>query len=120
MKGLRLQNRNTLVLKTFRGSQAKQQYEAEREAFSNLCRAGVSSNFIIACYGSFIYGDTYNLVLEYADRGNLEDFWKTTGKPESFEDKLKFWDGMTNLSHGLATIHGTRDTALHGMHLLLG
>ena len=76
--------------------------------------------FIIAYYMSFIDDDIYNIILEYADRGNFEDFMKTTLKPSTIEEMIEFWDRLCSITHGLALIHGTPSCAQTDTPVLLG
>lgn len=99
-------NPNTFVLKTYRGDEAERNHKIEREAYTNLRLAGLPSPNIVAFYGSFIQDASYNLILEYADGGNLETFMKRTPKPESVEDILLFLDRLVNIVHGVQCIHG--------------
>ncbi|KAL8649187.1 MAG: hypothetical protein Q9210_004551 [Variospora velana] len=99
-------NPNTFVLKTYRGDEAERNHKIEREAYINLRLAGRPSPNIVAFYGSFIQDASYNLILEYADRGNLETFMKRTPKPESVEDVVFFLDRLVNIVHGVQCIHG--------------
>lgn len=104
--------RNTFVLKTYRGPDAKEQHKTEHDAFINLRHDGKPSPFIIAYYGSFIDDDTYNIILEFADRGNLEHFMRTMPAPSTLEDMLVLWDRLRRITHGLAVIHGSSDANL--------
>lgn len=62
--------------------------------------------YIIAYYGGFIHGNSYNIILEYADQGTLENFMRKTMSPSTIEDCLLFWDRLSNVTHGIMTIHG--------------
>ena len=86
----------------------------------NLRLYGKPSPFIIGYYGSFIDDDTYNIILEYADRGSLEDFMKRTDQPCTVEDMIVFWDRLSNTTHGLAHIHGIPANLSSGVPVLLG
>ena len=101
--------RNTFVQKTYRGPDARQQYHAERNAYLKITQKNAPPPFIIAYYGSFIDEDTFNIILEYADRRNLEDFMKNTGQPSTVEDMIELWDRLGCITHGLACIHGITD-----------
>ena len=68
--------------------------------------AGKPSEHIVAYYGSFIHGNSYNVILEYADQGTLETFIKKTKSPSSPEETLLIWDRLFDVTHGLVTIHG--------------
>lgn len=102
----RLQHKNTFVLKTYRSAEAEDNYKAERDAYMKLRWAGKPSPHIIAYYGGFIHGDSYNLILEYADQGTLETFMRNTESPLTVEDTLLFWDRLFDITHGVMTIHG--------------
>ena len=112
--------RDTFVLKTYRGADAKEQYTAEREAYMKLRYDNKPSPFVLAYYGSFIDRDTYNIILEYADRGNLEQYLKSTPKPPTFQDMIVYWERFSNITHGLAAIHGVPGSAERGTSVLLG
>ena len=75
---------------------------------------------VLAYYGSFIDDETYNIILEYADRGNLEDFMKTTPRPSTLKDMLVFWERLCSITHGLATIHGHLGNTPEGIPVLRG
>ena len=112
--------RHTFVLKTYRGTDAKDQYTAEREAFMRLRYDSKPIPFVIAYYGSFIDQDTYNIILEYADKGNLEKFLKSTRKPSTKEEVIEFWDRFCSITHGLAHIHGIPSSVNPGKAILMG
>lgn len=97
---------STFVLKTYRGLEAEETHRLEREAYMKLRWAGEPSPNIIAFYGWFTQGDSHNLILEYADRGNLENFMMTTTPPTQPEDISLFWEKFTSVMHGIQTIHG--------------
>lgn len=102
----RRQHKNTFVLKTYRAADAEENYKAERDAYMKLRWAGKPSPHIIAYYGGFIHGDSYNIILEYADQGTLEDFMRNTKSPSTIEDTAIFWDRLFGVTHGIMTIHG--------------
>ncbi|KAL8751864.1 MAG: hypothetical protein Q9199_006136 [Rusavskia elegans] len=87
-------------------NEAERNHKIERDAYINLRLADRPSPNIVAFYGSFIQGASYNLILEYADRGNLETFMRKTPRPESVEDVLMFFDRLVHIVHGVQCIHG--------------
>ena len=99
-------HKNTFVMKTYRAAEAEENYRAERGAYMKLRWQGNPSPHIIDYYGGFIHGNSYNLILEYADRGTLESFMRDTAPPSTIEDTLLFWDRLSNVTHGIMTIHG--------------
>lgn len=102
-------HKDTFVLKTYREAEAQQNYQAEREAYMNLRWDGKPSPHVLDYYGSFVHGNSYNIILEYADQGTLEDFMKLTAPPSTAEDNLLLWDRLFNVAHGIMTIHGNSD-----------
>lgn len=102
----RQQYKNTFVLKSYRTAEAEENYKAERDAYMKLRWSGQPSPHIIAYYGGFVHGDSYNIILEYADQGTLETFMRTTEPPSTVEDILLFWDRFSDITHGIMTIHG--------------
>lgn len=103
----RQQCKNTFVLKTYREAEAENNYKAERNAHMKLRWNGKPSPHIIACYGGFVHGNSYNLILEYADGGTLESFMRKTKPPSTIEDVLLFWDRLSEITHGIMCIHQT-------------
>ena len=77
---------------------------------------------VIGYYGSFINidDDVYNIILEFADKGNLEDYMKAVQPPSSIKDMVDFWDGLFSITHGLAFIHGMPGNSEESMPVLLG
>lgn len=100
------QHRNTFVLKTYRTPEAEKDYRAEREAFMMLRWSGNPTSNVVAYYGGFVYCNSYNTILEYADSGTLEEFMRTTDPPTLVEDTLLFWDRLSGITQGVMVIHG--------------
>ena len=76
--------------------------------------------FVIAYYGSYVDKDTYNIIVEYADGGNLEDFMRTTTEPSTIHDTIELWDRLSCTLHGLAHIHGIPGSTRRGVPALVG
>lgn len=88
-------------MKTYFTSEAKRYYNTEVAAFRNI---GLNSN-IIEFHGSFTRGDTYNVLLEYADKGNLADYFKSESPPSEGKEIIQFWEAMFTLIDALRRIH---------------
>lgn len=116
----RLQHKNTFVLKTYRAAEAEQNYKAESEAYMKLRWGGKPTPHIITYYGGFVHGNSYNIILEYADRGTLENFMRKTDPPSTFRDTLMFWKNFVNVTHGIMTIHGQIGNESSASQLLNG
>ncbi|KAL8787452.1 MAG: hypothetical protein Q9213_002229 [Squamulea squamosa] len=111
---------NTFALKTYRTPEAQKYFENERDAFIRLRHGGRPHANIIEFYGSFVRDGTYNIILEYADRGTLDDYMKHTPEPKSIPEITTFWRSFFPVMYGLAHIHGTPGTASDGPNILLG
>lgn len=59
--------------------------------------------------GSYIHGDEFNIILEHADKGSLEDYFRNESPPSSGPDILGFWEGLFQLIKGLKAIHSVRE-----------
>ena len=62
---------------------------------------------IIEYYGSFVRDNTYNIILEYADRRTLEDYMQNTHEPTSINDIMIFYRRFLSIMHGIVQIHNT-------------
>jgi len=60
---------------------------------------------VIGFCGSFTQGDTFNVLLEYANGGTLEDFLQKHEPPTNAEDIYKFWSAIFNLTKAIESIH---------------
>ena len=109
-------HQNTYVLKTYQTKDAKEYYETEVEAFRRLKQ----SPNIIGCYGGFVCQDTYNIILEYADFGNLDKYMEKTPPPSTTQEKVIFWERFLEVVSGLVTIHGEREDTPDALQIMLG
>ena len=67
---------------------------------------GGSNTNIIGFHGSFIWHGTYNVLLEYADRGTLEQYFSVAQSPSSGEGIINVWRELCKILPALAAIHG--------------
>ena len=108
-------------MKTYRKIDAYKYYNNEVSAFKRFRRgAGGPHPDIVGFYGSFILAGTYNTLLEYADMGTLEDYFKSNPGPSSGEEIANFWDGLLKIFSALETIHGTGEKEENGPIVLNG
>ena len=71
--------------------------------------------------GSYKQGDTYNMLLEYADRGTLEEFFRSVAPPSLGGHIVMFWDRLFNVLKALSRVHATeRPDGFHGPDILIG
>lgn len=92
------------VLRQYALKASERAYRDEVNGF----RSVKNSDSIIRFYGSYIHGDTFNTLLEYADKGSLEDYFTREAPPSRGGDIVKFWDSMFQLIKGLKAIHSAR------------
>jgi serine/threonine protein kinase len=104
------QHANTYVLKTYRSRDAKEHYTSELKAFRALIPGGALGKSIIGFHGSFVQDGSYNILLEYADRGTLEQYLGNTPPPTTGEDVCRFWNGLFNVIKALKLIHDVQPT----------
>lgn len=102
-------HQNVYVLKTFRTQEAERYYEKERNAYRKIRLNGKSPPNIIAFYGSFVHGETFSVIEEFADLGNLDNFMNSKTPPSSPNEKLVFWSNFLDVVSGLVRIHGEKD-----------
>jgi hypothetical protein len=95
---------DTFVLKTYFGTDAATYYNSEVGAFRSLQQNGPNSG-IVGFHGSFTRGDTYNILLEYADKGTLEDYFRQKNPPVESEEIITFWQALFKLVDALRRIH---------------
>lgn len=108
-------------MKTYRrNSEAKKYFDNERIAYRRLRYQDKPHANIIGYYGSFERNGTFNIILEYADRGTLNDFLQETHEPTNSTGIMTFWTQFLGILHGLAHIHGTPGLALEDPWVLLG
>jgi serine/threonine protein kinase len=99
-------HKDTFVLKTYHATDAKAYYENEVEAFKRLRPPrGWEDPHIIHFYGSYIQNSTYNVILDFADKGNLEEYFQKTFSPASGSDIEHFWASICGIFKALIHIH---------------
>ncbi len=97
---------NVYVLKIFRTKDARRDYEAEVKAFQ-LLKNGTRASSIIDCLGSFEYKGTFSIILDYADLGNLDDYFRYSA-PTGAEHIFNVWKSFLHLIHAICEIHNIK------------
>lgn len=95
---------NTFVLKRYATKSSKHQYKDEVNGFRSVKQEDSITNF----YGSYIQGDFCYVLLQFPDKGSLEDYFQNEAPPSRGVDIVKFWGRMFQLIRGLKTIHSVR------------
>jgi len=83
-------------------------------AFRKLTLASKSPSNLIGFYGSFVQDYTYNVILKFADKGNLKQNFRTTSPPSSREDIVSFWTELFKVIQPLGTIYGVAQSEIEG------
>ncbi|KAF2813081.1 uncharacterized protein BDZ99DRAFT_473802 [Mytilinidion resinicola] len=96
---------DTFVLKTYFVSEAEKNYQNEVDAFIQLMSPRKFEENMIAFYGAYSQGGTYNIILEYADSGNLQEFFENVEPPSAEVDIINFWDNLFKIVQPLQRIH---------------
>lgn len=90
------------ILKEFKD---ESEFWAEHTAFTTLIKDGRSPEHIIEYLGSYEQGDVRCIILEFADRGSLDEYFNGTIAPKSEEDIIRFYTSLFKLLRGLMSIH---------------
>jgi hypothetical protein len=93
------------VLKSYQTENAEKYYKSEKGAFTRLVPKGKAAPGLIGFYGSFVYESTYNIILEFAEMGTLEQYFQRFTPPLSALDIKDFWEQMCELIQGVIRIH---------------
>ncbi|KAI9709972.1 MAG: hypothetical protein M1820_003050 [Bogoriella megaspora] len=96
---------NIFVLKTFNRSAAYQHYENEVRAFATLRNNSAQKPGLIGFFGGFRQSGSFNILLEYANGGTLENYFEKVPPPTSTADRRLFWESLLPIAHGLKHIH---------------
>lgn len=105
------------MLKEYSTADARRYYENETAAFDKV---GSKSDNLIKYYGSFIHGSTFNLLLEYADKGTLRRVFEEEDPPTSSENIIQFWEELFKLMSSLSCIHAVEPFAPGGPQIFQG
>ncbi len=93
------------MLKRYPTKGGEARYSKKISGFRSLRQA----DSIIKFYGSYIYRDSYNILLEFADKGSLEEYFRRESPPSRGEDIIKFWEHLFQLIKGLKAIHSAQE-----------
>ncbi|KAF7187457.1 Mitogen-activated protein kinase kinase 2 [Pseudocercospora fuligena] len=95
------------ALKSFRKSgEGTQAHERETTAFTHITNLGSRQTpGLITYYSSFTHLGTFNIILEFAEVGNLEEFYESAIRPVGGEQIINFWENLFDTTKALFTIH---------------
>ncbi|KAB2577294.1 hypothetical protein DBV05_g4043 [Lasiodiplodia theobromae] len=114
---------HTYVLKTYRTRDARKYYNNETTAFRRVLAAASNQSTVpglIGFHGNFIHGGTHNVLLEYADKGTLEQYFQEVPPPTTEEDIVSFWRGLFYPIFALLKIHNLEGHDLENPSLFHG
>ncbi|KAK5655735.1 hypothetical protein OQA88_5272 [Cercophora sp. LCS_1] len=110
-----------VVLKEYRtkgdNSEVFQMVSNKVDIYSNL--GNIDFDHIVRYYGSISQQDTFSLILEYAGKGNLFDYFETVPRPQTASDRAKFWHSFFKLLLALDSVHHLykgKNQVLRGVH----
>jgi hypothetical protein len=107
-------NANTFLLKRYPTKGAEHCYNQKINGFRSVRQA----DSVIKFYASYIHGENYNILLEFADKGSLEEYFRRESPPSRGGDIIKFWEALFQLIKGLKAIHSAREYVLKSMLLV--
>ena len=107
---------HTFVLKTYHDNDAHIYYMNEVSSFKRLRDCPTMIGF----FGSFRQNGTYNILLEYADGGTLEDYFRNARPPNRGEDICNFWARFLGIVDALMAIHNEDEEDAEGPQILQG
>ena len=98
-------NENTFILESFSSPQGLDAYAETVNSF----RSVKNSEGIIKFYGSYDHGNKSHILLEFADKGTLDDFFRTETPPSRGNEIVDFWENLFKLIKGLKAIHSVKE-----------
>ena len=92
---------NTFVLKTYTTEEAQKDYTAESKAYRLLGK----NQHIVNFYGNFTHTGSHNIIIERADIGSLETYFRETNRPIGSKNIQKFWHNLFGVLKALHHVH---------------
>ncbi|KAL9086936.1 MAG: hypothetical protein Q9159_003897 [Coniocarpon cinnabarinum] len=117
---------NTFVLKTYHPSEGESSYYNETQAFQHLRNTTyLETQSFITYYTGYEHlhaksQKTFNIILEYADGGDLEDMFQTQDEPRSPSEIASFWLRFLDVLKALRSIHNIKVDGNRGNRMLNG
>ncbi|KAI6246710.1 hypothetical protein HI914_04862 [Erysiphe necator] len=97
-------NSNTFVIKSYSTTRDHDLYTKQVNTF----RSFKNADGILKFFGSFEYRGQSHILLEFADKGTLIDFFKTEAPPTRGDQIIDFWENILQLTKGLKAIHSVK------------
>jgi serine/threonine protein kinase len=80
----------------------------------------ITNSGLIGFCGCYRQGDTFNVILEFADQGTLEQYFEKVAPPVRGDDIIDFWEGMFMTIRALQCIHQAGGEPNEGPQILHG
>jgi serine/threonine protein kinase len=96
-------SQKTVVFKIYPDMEGRAAHKREVDLFESL--GNRHSDVIVEYFGSFAQNDKFVIILEYANGGNLWDFYKTNGPPNNPQELTDFWTELMKLMFALHHLH---------------
>ncbi|KAK3331440.1 hypothetical protein B0H66DRAFT_467908, partial [Apodospora peruviana] len=101
-------NDRVYVLKSYNHARDERSFKNEIKALTTLQQSRQSQReqwHIVGYYGSFIQNGTFNLILQFANGGNLLDYYRDFEPPKDPAQIRQFWKNLFKVLKGLHTVH---------------
>lgn len=92
----------------------------EVAAFKKVMSRKDSASSIIRFYGSYVQNDSFNVLLEYANQGTLEEYFQKIDPPSRDKDIIDFWRSLFNVVKALLHIHQVGKPEVGGPQIFQG
>jgi len=96
---------HTYTLKRFNESDREEHYQKELKAYQILRAPGDPPPQLIQFFGGIKQSERSGIFLEYADAGNLEQFFQDHAPPRSQREMINFFEALWELLNAVAHIH---------------
>lgn len=84
----------------------REAYDDERKAYEALCGKLEHPN-VLRYLGSFRCGQTFSILLEFAEEGTMDDLFQRNVTPHTYDEFRAFWKSIIRLVEGVEMVHTT-------------
>lgn len=97
-----------VVLKIYEEGATDDSFAAEVSIFKRL--RPEDYEYIVKYLGSFVHGKLRIIIMEYADMGNLDEYYQKVEPPSKLDELADFWHGLLDLLQSLQCLHSQDHT----------
>ncbi|KAL9083192.1 MAG: hypothetical protein Q9165_008635 [Trypethelium subeluteriae] len=100
--------KDVFVLKTYHNKRnARLNWTEESKTFVRIRESidGHKEEALVQFFGSLEQGDAYHIILEYANKGTLEQYWQNVAQPREPKDIGSSWENILSLVRAMQGIH---------------